>query len=179
MSLRINVENDTDLVIRNLRRGYERTPVNDAVLLATIVYRKEDTEHLITGATNASPIVITSAAHGLSNGDMVLVRFLEGNTAANRQVWTVANKTDNMFELSGSTGNGTWTANGEWWLVVSGANEISCSYQASTDGDYRGVLPGSLPLRLGTRYNCYVRDDNLYVEDFARFMDVTIGEAVS
>lgn len=177
--MRVNVENDTDLIVRGLKRGYEGTAVNDAVLLATVVYRKEDNEHLITGATNVSPIVITSASHGLSNGDKVLIRFLEGNTAANRQVWTVANKTDNTFELSGSTGNGAWTSRGEWWLVVPGADEISCPYITSSDGDYRGVLQGALPLRLGTRYNCYLRDDNLYLEDFARFMDVTIGEAVS
>lgn len=177
--MRVNVENDTDLIVRGLQRGYERTAINDAVLLATVVYHKQDSEHLITGATNASPIVITSASHGLSNGDKVLIRFLEGNTAANRQVWTVANKTDNTFELSGSTGNGAWTSRGEWWLVVPGADEISCPYITSSDGDYRGVLQGALPLRLGTRYNCYLRDDNLYLEDFARFMDVTIGEAVS
>lgn len=177
--MRVNVENDTDLIVRNLRRGYEGTSVNDAVLLATVVYRKEDDEHLITGATNASPIVVTSAAHGLSNGDKILIRFCEGNTAANRQVWTVASVTTNTFALSGSTGNGTWTSRGQWWTVVLGADEISCPYVAASDGDYRGVLQGSLPLRLGTRYQCYLRDDNLYVDDFARMLDVTVGEAVS
>ena len=59
----------------------------------------------ITAATNATPIVITSAAHGLSNGDQVDIAYLATNTAGNG-VWTVANKTTDTFELSGSVGNG-------------------------------------------------------------------------
>lgn len=62
----------------------------------------------ITGATNASPIVITANSHGLSNGDEVVVSGVQGNTAANG-IWTVANKTANTFELSGSTGNAAYT----------------------------------------------------------------------
>jgi len=66
----------------------------------------------ITGATNASPIVITSAAHGYADGDRVLVDSVGGNTAANGS-WTVANKADNTFELAGSTGNGDYTSGGK------------------------------------------------------------------
>lgn len=59
----------------------------------------------ISGASNATPIVITSVAHGLSNGDQVDIAYLATNTAGNG-VWTVANKTADTFELSGSVGNG-------------------------------------------------------------------------
>lgn len=59
----------------------------------------------ITGASNATPIVITSAGHGLSNGDQVDIAYLATNTAGNG-TWTVANKTTDTFELSGSVGNG-------------------------------------------------------------------------
>lgn len=63
----------------------------------------------ITGATNATPIVITANAHGLSNGDEVYVSGVKGNTAANA-TWTVANVTANTFELATSVGNGAYTA---------------------------------------------------------------------
>lgn len=63
----------------------------------------------ITGATNATPIVITANAHGLSNGDEVYVSGVQGNTAANA-TWTVANISANTFELSGSVGNAAYTA---------------------------------------------------------------------
>lgn len=70
----------------------------------------------ITDATNASPIVITSAGHGLLDGMRVTVEDVEGNTAANGD-FEVANKTTNTFELSGSSGNGAYTANGTWRLT--------------------------------------------------------------
>lgn len=175
--MQILVENDNNIVVRGLKRAFERTPVIDATLVFTLVERKEDTEHLITAMTNASPIVVTSAGHGLSNGDQVLVRFAEGNTAANRGVWTVANKTTDTFELAGSTGNGVWTANGEWWLVVPNAVEIAMTYSSTQDA-YRGIAQGNLSLDLDTRYNCYIVDQGLYAEDLAFFTDVSINERV-
>jgi hypothetical protein len=63
----------------------------------------------ITGATNASPIVVTSVAHGYSNGDKVFISGVGGNTAANG-VWIISNVAANTFRLVGSTGNGTYTA---------------------------------------------------------------------
>lgn len=59
----------------------------------------------ITSSTNASPIVVTATAHGLSNGDTVMIQGHLTNTNANG-VWPVANVTTNTFELVGSTGNG-------------------------------------------------------------------------
>lgn len=65
----------------------------------------------ITGATNASPIVITANAHGLANGDTVLIGGVGGNTAANG-VWQASSVTTNTFRLTGSTGNGAYTSGG-------------------------------------------------------------------
>jgi hypothetical protein len=64
---------------------------------------------LITGATNATPIVITATAHGLANGDVVEIQGVGGNTAANG-TWTIANVTTNTFSLTSSVGNGTYAA---------------------------------------------------------------------
>lgn len=177
--MKILVENDNNIVVDGLRKMREQTYVSDASLVFTLVYAKQDDQQLITGLSNASPIVLTSASHGLNNGDEVLVRFAEGNTAANREVWTVANKTANTFELSGSTGNGAWTAEGEWWKCVPNAVEVALTYVSGSNGRYIGVCQGSLMLRLGTRYKCYIKDTNHYAEDLAFFADVTIVERVN
>jgi hypothetical protein len=70
----------------------------------------------ITGTTNATPIVVTSAAHGLSNNDVVGVAGVGGNTAANG-IWSLTNITTNTFELAGSTGNGAYTGGGIWYKL--------------------------------------------------------------
>jgi len=74
----------------------------------------------ITGATNASPIVITSEKHSLVNGDKVFIDQVRGNTKANSAVnappFTVANVTKNTFELIGTTGNGTYGGGGRWTM---------------------------------------------------------------
>lgn len=72
----------------------------------------------ITGATNATPIVITSNSHGFSNGDIVVIQGVGGNTAANG-TWKIANVATNTFELTTTTnealnavGNGAYTSGG-------------------------------------------------------------------
>ena len=65
----------------------------------------------ITGATNATPIQITSASHGYSNGDIVLVLGVVGNTAANGR-WVIANVATNTFTLVNSIGNGNYVSGG-------------------------------------------------------------------
>lgn len=65
----------------------------------------------ITGATNATPIVVTSNGHGFANGDVVSVAYVAGNTAANGK-WVIANVAANTFELVGSVGNGAYTSGG-------------------------------------------------------------------
>lgn len=65
----------------------------------------------IESSTNASPIVVTSTAHGFSNGDIVYIVGHGTNTNANG-TWTVANVAADTFELSGSTGNGVGGATG-------------------------------------------------------------------
>lgn len=89
----------------------------------------------ITGATNANPIVISSAGHGLSNGNKVTITGVSGNTAANTTA-VVANVASNTFELSGVVGNGAYTSGGTW--NVSGLYKLS---QAITSGN--GYASGS------------------------------------
>jgi len=68
----------------------------------------------ITGATQANPVVITSASHGMSNSDTINIASVGGMTDLNGNSYTVANKTNNTFELSGinGTGYGAYTSGG-------------------------------------------------------------------
>jgi hypothetical protein len=63
---------------------------------------------VINAATNASPIVITTAsAHGYTTGQDVFIADAKGNTAANG-FWTITVLTSTTFQLNGSTGNGAY-----------------------------------------------------------------------
>lgn len=65
----------------------------------------------ITGATNASPIVITTAGHKWVTGQTVIIASVGGNTAANgTRVITKISAT--QFSLNGTTGNGAYTSGG-------------------------------------------------------------------
>lgn len=69
---------------------------------------------VITDASNASPIVITtSATNGLVTGDRIEVRGVGGNTNANG-FWTVTRLTGTTFSLDGSSGNAAYTTGGTW-----------------------------------------------------------------
>lgn len=67
----------------------------------------------LTAATNASPVVITAAGHGLSTGDFLTVTGVGGTTSANSD-WFIKVLSVNTFSLVGSIGNGAYTAGGEW-----------------------------------------------------------------
>lgn len=70
----------------------------------------------ITNATNASPIVITSAGHGLTNGTIVHVSGVTGNTGANGE-FAVTVIDANTFSLNGSVGNGAYVSGGVWHVA--------------------------------------------------------------
>jgi hypothetical protein len=66
----------------------------------------------LTGATNASPIVITtSSPHGIVAGSYRLVQVsgVGGNTAANG-LWRAAYASTTTLTLEGSAGNGAYSA---------------------------------------------------------------------
>jgi hypothetical protein len=84
----------------------------------------------ITAATNATPITVTtSAAHGLTTGDLVYIAGVVGNTAANGEGHvTVTGAT--TFTIDGSVGNGAWTSGGTVtpaWRVPYGCETVIAS----------------------------------------------------
>lgn len=60
----------------------------------------------ITGITAANPPVVTSAAHGYTNGQLVFIDSVGGMTQVNKRLFVVANQSTNTFELKGVDGTG-------------------------------------------------------------------------
>jgi len=67
----------------------------------------------VSGATNATPIVLTTAAHGIPVGDVdvMTVSGVGGNTGANG-TWIVQSLSTTTVRLRGSVGNGAYTSGG-------------------------------------------------------------------
>jgi len=59
----------------------------------------------IEGATQADPVVVTSTAHGYSDGDNIYIDDVEGMTELNGNYYTIANKTADTFELEDVDGS--------------------------------------------------------------------------
>lgn len=57
----------------------------------------------ITAASNAAPMVLTAASHGLSTGDRVTIAAVGGNTNANG-TWVVTVLTSSTFKISTEAG---------------------------------------------------------------------------
>jgi hypothetical protein len=60
----------------------------------------------ITAITAANPPVVTSAAHGLANGSIVLISGVVGMTQVNNRAFHLENQATNTFELAGVDGTG-------------------------------------------------------------------------
>lgn len=66
----------------------------------------------VTAASNATPIVITTPAHGLQSEDQVDIHGVLGNTAANGR-WRITVLSTTTFSLNQSIGNGAYTSGGD------------------------------------------------------------------
>ena len=123
----------------------------------------------VTAATNANPCVMTSTAHGLSNGDYVIVT--SGWARTTDRVFRVANITANTFELEGhnttdttiyAAGSGTgsvkkvttWTQITQVLSVSSQGGEQEFAEYQPLEGDRKVRIPtvksgGSLDIEVG------------------------------
>lgn len=127
-------------------------------------------ELTVTAATNANPCVMTSTAHGLSNGDYVIV-FNSGWTRTLERVFRVANVTANTFELEGhdtsdtdifAAGSGTgsvkevttWTQLSQVLNITSQGGEQQFATYQPLEGDREVRIPtiksgGGLDIEVG------------------------------
>lgn len=96
-------------------------------------------EASVSNATNAEPIVVTSAGHGYTDGMIVVVAAVEGNTNANG-TWVVTNATTDTFELYttagvASSGNSAYTTGGT--ITFAEFEQFRGRVQLSTDTRHR------------------------------------------
>ena len=66
---------------------------------------------VISGATNATPIVITTTTHTFDTGDGVRIASVGGNTDANGD-WVITVVDSTHFSLDTSVGNAAYTSGG-------------------------------------------------------------------
>jgi len=79
---------------------------------SNVLTQRTDISDTVTGATNATPIVITtSSANGLVSGDEVVVSGVTGNTGANG-TWLIIAVSASSFSVVGSVGNGVYAGGG-------------------------------------------------------------------
>lgn len=88
--------NDAQAYLLEFTQGFIRFYQNDQIL--TLAAKT------ITGITKAAPGVITSASHGYSNGDEVIINGVVGMTQLNGRNFVVANVTTNTFTLQDTFG---------------------------------------------------------------------------
>ena len=108
-----------------------------------------DNPKTITAATKAKPVVVTSTAHGFSNGDQIKIVDVLGMTELNNLFYKVKNVAANTFELTDTdddnidgTGFTTYVSGGEareMVLTISGLEHLEGeTVQILADG---AVLP--------------------------------------
>jgi hypothetical protein len=95
----------------------------------------------ITGITKANPAVVTSVAHGFSNGDKVFIRDVVGMVEVNNLTFTVAGKTADTFQLNGinSTAYTTYASGG---LIYKAITAISKADPALVTMAAHGFVEG-------------------------------------
>jgi len=80
----------------------------------------------ITGATQANPVVITSANHGLNNGNKIVISGVVGMTELNGNTYYVQNATTNTFSLSSNTDPASTTnVDGSGYTAYASAGTIT------------------------------------------------------
>ena len=152
----------------------------------------------ITGASDASPIAITTAQpHGYQTGQQVSIAGVLGNTAANGTFTITVVTSPTSFTLTGSAGNGTWTSGGTATGLLSGnpitaagsgpptpeQNAITASLGLSADDvsailAFTGAAPAlSLPtLNVLLRYQRLASALSLDVPDLILWIQLTDGQ---
>lgn len=99
-----------------LRREHNAVSSSSSLISQNVITQKYTSNSIaeinITGASNASPISITtSTSHGFVTGQLVNISGVVGNTAANGN-WIITVTGSTTFTLNGSSGNGSYTSGG-------------------------------------------------------------------
>lgn len=120
--------NDEQAYGLEFTEGYLRFYKDDAIIV--------ESDKTITGITQASPGVITSAGHGYASGDEIFITGVKGMTELNGNSYLVVYIGANTFSLTDRDGNaintsgyGAWTSGG----VCNRIYEITTPYLEAAD----------------------------------------------
>lgn len=123
----------------------------DTINIALLDLNTPDTGiKVVTGASNATPIVITATSHGFANGDIVVIGAVGGNLSGNG-LFRIANQATNTFELTDPitgtnvTGSGSYTSGG--YAVCLGPSAAGSHWD-----DFSAAVVGT-PQALGSKTN--------------------------
>lgn len=105
-----------DLDVREVSLAGKLTVVGAGRGATTITQSFTANINAITNVSGTNPIVITSAGHGLTTGDLVEVNGVRGVSNANN-TWQVTVLTADTFQLNGSNGNGQVYSGGGVWSL--------------------------------------------------------------
>lgn len=111
-------KDNNEAVLIRFQFNDEQSYILEFTDLVLRIYTNEqiltEASQVITNITQANPAVVTSTAHGYSNGNDVFISDVEGMTEINGGPYKVANVTANTFELVGvdSTSFGAYTSGG-------------------------------------------------------------------
>jgi Ubiquitin-activating enzyme E1 FCCH domain/Phage tail tube protein, TTP len=121
-------------------------------------YDADSPSHAITSVTNADPAVVTSAAHGLEDGDVIYITGVVGMIELNARAFIVDVVTSSMFSLHGvdSTNYATYTSGGlfdvgvwsefceltSWARTGASKTQIDATSICSDATEYEVGLPG-------------------------------------
>ncbi len=91
---------------------------------------------IITGASQANPVVIT-AANNFTDGRTVHIQYVNGMTEINGRRFTVASRTTTTFALSGEdgTGYGAFTADNTSLLPSTSGDQKAQASEDIVEGD--------------------------------------------
>lgn len=161
----------------------------------------------VTGITKANPAVVSSTAHGYSNGQRIVMRGVVGMTEVNDLVFTVAGVAANTFQLSGidssaftayvsggtaqRTGNaliyvggGSGAAKPDQFLVqnvvLSGVNGSLAEYPFLVDGaNNQGQGGASLGVRDGFIFGLEIFNAATFSADFRQARSWNVNALVT
>ena len=114
-----HLEGETVQVIRDGQTHPDEIVCNGTVQLGTKTVKN------ITGATQADPVVITSASHGFSDGDSVYIAGVQGMTELNGNCYKVAGKTTDTFQLNDFVNNTIDGTTGHTAYICDGTASVS------------------------------------------------------
>lgn len=134
---------DTSVLIDTIKENGVNASISANELIGWIAVNTTQTsaEVAISAATAATPIEITtSAVHGRATGDIVLIRDVQGNSAANGY-WKITYVSTTKFTLDGSAGTVAYTTGGTMQvrpgvvrLTANGTGSITAQNYLGSDG---------------------------------------------